>query len=181
MLKKSSKYLFFFGLITIFAGSQSLCAWPPSFASISSWFGTPKAIEPALPPKIDISNIPSDAQQFKARQKPKPATSNQSAAIVSPAPVAEKKKHSDAKLRFIAGDKIVDDTIKTIKQVQDTVAKTRIDSDRTMHDMRETALLIRFTVIPVAILSCILMVKSIFPNWFPGGSSPKKIGSEELD
>ncbi len=162
--------------MAIFGQSQSLCAWPPSFGSILSFFGTPKAIEPAQQ-KIDASNVPDGAQMLMVR-KPKSAQ-NQIAATTCPAPVAE--KHGKPWLDRLAGTKRAGEIDKAIKLAQDTAAKLNVDSGKTLKDMRETALLIRFTVIPVAILSCVLMVKSIFPNWFPGGSSPKKIGSEELD
>lgn len=177
MLKYSSKYLFFLGLIAIFGGSQSLNALPNFFDSISSLFGGSKAIEPAQQ-KIDASNVPDGAMPLVVRQKPK-TPQNQVASLTCPAPVAE--KHGKPWLDRLAGTKRAGEIDKAIKLAQDTAAKLNVDSGKTLKDMRETTLLIRFTVIPVAILSCVLMVKSIFPNWFPGSTPKKIIGKCELD
>lgn len=162
MLKHLSKYLFFIGLIVVFGQSQTLSAgWP------FHWFQATKVAD-----YLQAEPVADDAQPL-LRLKPK-AMSSTTPIIAAPAKPEQKKLPWVG--RHIIGTARIEKAFDFIDHTQKIVDKQNADGAKTLHDMRETALLVRYTFIPVAILSCVLMVKSIFPHWFPG-SSPKAITS----
>ncbi len=101
--------------------------------------------------------------------KPMPLTTPSSSALVVKPEVKKYPKLG----RHLFGSKELAKMSKLVETAQTAINKNNADCEKTLHEVKETALIVRYTIIPMAILASILMFKSIFPALFD--SLQKKI------